>query len=155
MKVESYRVHTYFRTEFGMSEQELYTADKEKRNVIFNRAFVKFAKHRLYHDGLRNLKDKKDRFDNYVSFDHIESVEELTRDINITLEKSKSRLETYKRKLHLTRKERFEKRKRTKIKQLSNKEYQLKWQPKSKLTMERLKRLKKLQEQEKNNEYER
>lgn len=155
MKVQSYILRSFVRLEFNLTEQELFAENNtEKRNVILNRIFAKFANHRLYRNGLKNL-NSTDRFDSYNSFDHIKDFEMLSKDINITKQKSKDKLSRYKRKIHLARKDRFEARKRKRIRAIDSQEYKQKWEPKNKLTQSRLDRLEKLKESEKNNDYER
>ena len=156
MNIQSYTLRSYVRQEFNLTEEQLFEElNADKRQVILNRVFEKFANHRLYRNGLQNLLRTKDRFDNYTSFEHIETFDMLADDINITKQKATNKLDQWKRKLHLVKKERFEKRKQRKLRALKKQEYQQMWEPKNKLTMSRLERLKKLREEEQDKQYER
>lgn len=156
MTVHSYQLHSFVRLEFNLTEQELFSGvSKEKRDVIINQVFAKFGGHRLFRNMLVNTKNTKDRFDNYRSFDHLQDFEQLTFDINYTKKQSKSRIERAKRKIHLVRKERFESRKRKRIGEINRKQYRLKWQPKNRVTQNRMERLQKTKRSEQDREFER
>ena len=158
MKVHGYTLQSYVRREYGLTEEEFFNSiQDEKRNAILNCLFVRFANHRLYRDGLTHLQDRKNRFDNYQSFEHLDKTNFriVARDIEITKKKSKNRLERFKRKIHIARKERFEARKRQNLRNISDNLYLLKWSPKNKETKRRLESLKSVKEKEKSRDFER
>lgn len=155
MKVHGYQLHSYLRANFEITEGELFDLPQGKRTVIMNALFEKFSGHRLFRDGLTNTKNMKDRFDNYRSYEHIKTLEMLAEDITTTKQKSKDRMARWKRKIHLARVERFNARKRKKIRELSQKVHLQKWEPRNKETKSRLERLRKLKEKEQGREYER
>lgn len=156
MSIHSYQLHSYVLKEFNLTEQELFSdLSKEKRDVIINRVFAKFGRHRLFRCKLTNTKNTKDKFDNYQSFDHLKNFDKLAFDINYTQKQSKSRVERAKRKIHLARKQRFASRKRRRIADINHKQYKLKWQPKNSITKHRMERLQNLKDSEQNREFER
>ena len=154
-KVQAYQLHSYLKLKFKMTEQELFDLPEGKRKVIINSLFEKFAGHRLFKDGLTNTKNNKDKFDNYRSYSHLKNLEMAVTDINITKQKSRNKLERWKRQIHLAKKERFNARKSRKVNQLNMNMHKQKWKPKNKETNRRLEKLRKLKEKEQSQEYER
>ena len=155
MNVHGYQLHSYVKAKFSLSEQALFDLPEGKRTVILNAVFEHFGSHRLFRDGLRNTNNHKDRFDNYRSYTHIKSFEMLAEDITITKQKSKNKLEIWKRKLHLAQKERFNALKRKRISQINDKVYKQKWEPNNSVTKSRIERLNNLKQKEHDKQYER
>ena len=156
MNIRENDVIMYIRRKYNLDqEQALMKVPKKYRVEILNDVFNHFTGYRLYyHIGLKSLK-RKDVFDNYRSFDHIENFEQLIFDLNQTKKQSRNNLARWKRKLHRVRKERFEARKKQRLNELTKKVYKQKWEPNNNLTKERLKKLSELKKKEQNKEYER
>jgi hypothetical protein len=155
MKIQAYQLHRYVKAKYKLTEQELFDLPEGKRKVILDTVFNKFASHRLYRDGLTNVKNTKDKFDNYKSYSHLKNLEMVSKDINITKQKSVNKLAKWKRKIHLARKERFNARKRRKVREISEKEHMQKWELNNKVTKSRLERLRRIKENENSKEFER
>ncbi len=156
MKIREHQIRTYLKEQFNLTGQELFTElSTEKKDVIINRLFARYADHRLFRHRLTSTKNGKDYFDSYKSFKHLETLDQLVFDLNYTKQQSKNKLSSYKRKLHIARKERFETRKRRTINEITKKEYKEKWNPQNAKSRKRLDRLKKLKEKEQGKDFER
>jgi hypothetical protein len=156
MKIREHQIRTYIREQFNLTSQELFNElSKEKKDLIINRLFIRFADHYLFRCRLTNTKNGKDYFDGYRSYNHLETLDQLVFDLNYTKQQSKNKLSSYKRKLHISRKERFESRKRRTINAITKDEYKEKWEPKNVKSRKRLDQLKKLKEKEQDRGFER
>ncbi len=156
-KVQSQDINSYMMREFGIVREEIFFTQysKSRRNAMINKVFEHKSGYRMWRGRLQSKKNTKDVFDNYRSFNHIKSYADLAKDIEVTKKKSKDVISRAQRKLHRVRKERFQARKRKRIKAISEKEHLQKWSPRNKQTKQRLAKLKSLKEQEKGREFER
>jgi hypothetical protein len=156
MKLQPFTLRSFVMNEYGLTEKQLFhEVNVDRRDTIINHVFEKYGTFRLYPDGLVNLNDPKDKFDNYTSFNHLTDFQGLAFDITYTKKKSKKIFDRYKRKQHLTKKKRLYEAKYKAINDLTKKEYTMKWEPNNKGTKNKLEKLKKLKKQEQDKDFER